>query len=137
MKKLVLLFIALGMVGCQSPLDDVIKNQFSTTEPQSPPVEVQNTWSGSIGPYLATIVMDDTGMGLYCYSSGDVHILEKIKYSNGKFYFQNGPKAEVSLEGESLKITSNSYGISTTTLMKKDPLLQEASLYCEDKLKRI
>lgn len=137
MKKLALVTCALVLVGCQSPLDDVINNQYSATVPQSPPVEVQNTWSGSIGPYLATIVMDDTGMGLYCYTSGDVNILEKIKYNDGKFYFQHGPKSEVTVEGENLKIISNYYGSSTVALMEKDPLLQEASIYCEDKLKQI
>ena len=135
MKKQLMASALLLLAGCTSAVDDMINNQFASIQAETPPAEIQGTWTGSVGPYLVTMQMDESGFGKYCYSYGSSDILEKVKYNSNVIYYQNGTKTKVSASPNgSLQVTSDYYSGSTSTLFP-DKKLSNSSLFCSEKLK--
>ena len=123
------------LVGCQSPLDDMMNNKFTSIIPESPPKQGVGIWTGTTGPYLVTMKLNQDGTGSYCYSYGTSDVNQKIKFLNNQIYIQDGTK--LSLEGvehNSVQLNAKYYAGHKSTLYS-DNNLKEASSFCADKLR--
>ncbi len=134
MKKLILASSILLLSGCQSPIDDMLNNQFMTTTPQEPPAEIQKIWVGNMGPYLASIKFEKNGSGLFCYSYGTSNVIQKIKYSDRIIYIQDGTKLTVSSLEEDKFIGSSEYFAGESYTFYADSNLTNSSVYCSKEL---
>lgn len=123
------------LVGCQSPIDDMINNKFTSITPENPSQQSVGLWTGSMGPYLVTIKLNQNGTGNFCYSYATSDVNQKIKFSNNQIYIQDGTK--FSLEGvdrNSIQLNAK-YGFGQKTTLYSDNNFKEASSFCADKLR--
>jgi hypothetical protein len=129
MKKLALVMV-LVLAGCKSPIDDIINNKFIETNISAPPADIVGTWTGNNGPYLITMKIFDDGSGLSCSSWNDKNSVNKIKFSAGYLYFQDGAKMAVSISGGKL-IGKFDYSFTNDVSFVEDKKLTNASLFCQ------
>lgn len=124
----------IALVGCASPVDDLLNNEFVSITPQKAPQSLVGIWSGNMGPYLTTFSFKEDGHGDFCYSYGTADVVERIKYSNNVIYNQDGTKLEIiSITKDLLVVNANYFGGSESKFYK-DNELKEASLFCSSKL---
>lgn len=134
--KTLLVISCLALFGCQSPIDDMMNNEFVTVKPQTSPSNLIGVWSGNMGPYLTSFKIDKDGTGLFCYSYGTSDVLQKIKYNNDILHIQDGTKLNIiNTQSENLILKSSYAGAQKTTLIKDNDLL-EASHFCAERFKR-
>ena len=88
MKKIILLGLAISLSGCVTPVTQMINNKFSDIVPTNP--QATGIWTTSVGPGLSTIKLNDDGNGILCEDTSGYINLNKLKYSNGQLYSQNG-----------------------------------------------
>lgn len=124
----------LALVGCASPVNDMLNNKFVTITPQIAPASLVGIWSGNMGPYLVSFSFKEDGYGLYCYSYGTADVIQKVKYSNDIIYIQDGTKLDIKIStNDSFVVNTNYFGGSKSTFYK-DKNLKEASQFCSSKL---
>ncbi|MFW2077381.1 J517_1871 family lipoprotein [Acinetobacter sp. ULE_I010] len=136
--KNVLIAATLGfgvvLSGCAMN-NDLLSGQFSAIKPKS--TDLSGSWSGSGGPWLVTIKFNSDGTGLMCQSYNGKDILDKIKVVGDVIYNQNNLKLKViSKTNDKLTLKANYY-MGATFNFTPDPLLKNASPYCESALKRL
>jgi hypothetical protein len=125
---------ALAISACNSTVDDMLNNKFTSVIATQAPPGLVGVWTGSMGPYLTTMKWFDDGNGIFCYSFGQNDVLQKMKFSGGDLYLQDGAM---------LRLTSTSRDkISITNIydnknheFHSDQKLSSSSIYCSDKLK--
>lgn len=134
MKKLLLggvLGFGLFLSGCAMN-NDLLSGSFSTIEPKA--TDLSGYWSGSGGPWLVTVKFNSDGTGLMCQSYNGKDILDKIKVVDDVIYNQNNLKLKItSKTSEGLTLKANYY-MGATFNFTPDPLLKNASPYCENAL---
>lgn len=112
----------------------MLNNKFVTIKPQIAPKSLVGIWSGNMGPYLTSFSFKDDGYGVFCYSYGAADVVQKIKYSNGIIYIQDGTKLEIKASTNgSLVVNANYFGGRESTFYQ-DNNLKEASQFCSRKL---
>jgi len=133
MKKLSLymtIMLFLILTACQSITTHMINNDFISIQPETLPPDMVGIWSGSMGPSLITIKWMENGEGILCSSWG-TDVMSKIKYSDRKFFYQDGLRGEPqSITDESLIIVFPYFGVKDS-IMYKDDNLTKASLFCQ------
>ena len=135
MKRILMLgVLGFGLVGCVSPMDDMLNNKFTSISPTD--TSLKGFWSGNNGPYLMTYKFNGDGTGLVCYSYGTANSLEKLKIANGVIYMQDGSKQQIMKSTETDLILKVNYFGSATFRYKPDTKLINASPYCEQSLKQ-
>lgn len=128
-------FIALlALVGCASPVDDMLNNKFVTITPQIAPRSLVGIWSGNMGPYLTSFSFKEDGYGIFCYSYGTADVVQKVKYSNNIIYIQDGTKLEIKATTKSSLVVNSNYFGGSESKFYKDKELKEASQFCSNKL---
>lgn len=133
MKKLITCcagIFAIVLTGCQSPVDDMMNNNFVTIKPEPIPRGLAGTWSGSMGPYLVSMKWQADGHGLYCYSYGTADVLEKLKFSAGVIYNQSGTKLELKESKPESITVFTPYFVGDSYILYSDPDYRNASPYC-------
>lgn len=124
----------LALVGCASPVDDMLNNNFVSVAPQVAPDTLVGIWSGNMGPYLTSFSFKVDGHGIFCYSYGTADVVQRVKYSKNVIYIQNGTKLEIKENTkDSLVVNANYFGGSESKFYK-DKDLKEASQFCSNKL---
>ncbi|WP_051326886.1 J517_1871 family lipoprotein [Aliagarivorans taiwanensis] len=122
------------LTGCQSPIDDMLNNQFVSISPQATPKSLVGNWTGNMGPYLTTFSFENDGYGVFCYSYGTANVIQKIKYATNIIYIQDGTKLELkSMDVNSFIANSIYFGGNESTFYK-DTALREASQFCASQL---
>ncbi len=135
MKKIIIAgLVGLGLVlsGCAMN-NDLLSGQFSSITPK--PTNLSGYWSGSGGPWLVTVKFNSDGTGLMCQSYNGKDILDKIKVVDDVIYNQNNLKLKVVSKTNEKLILKADYYMGATFNFTPDPLLKNASLYCESALK--
>lgn len=133
MKKLLLILPFLALGGCVTPIDQMINNKFSDVEPTKP--QVAGIWTTSVGPSLSTIKLNEDGNGLLCEDSSGYVSLNKVKYSDGKLFAQNGMILKVlKLSEDVLEAKTTVSAFNVTMAYKSDSALKAASSKCAKEL---
>ena len=136
MRILFLAFLATGaLVGCATPLDDLLEGGYSEAEARPAPETLVGTWTGSMGPYLVTMVVEPDGTGRYCHSWNDKNAVSRLKYDGERFVFQDGAKAEVASSSSDKMVLRLSYKHAGESVLRDDQGLAETSPYCADALR--
>ncbi|MCU4428527.1 J517_1871 family lipoprotein [Acinetobacter pittii] len=129
MKKIILLGLAISLSGCVTPVTQMINNKFSDIEPTKP--QATGIWTTSVGPGLSTIKLNEDGNGILCEDTSGYINLNKIKYSNGQIYSQNGMILKVSsIDQDKLEAKTTLSAFNINMIYKKDNDLKAASLKC-------
>lgn len=133
MNKLFLLGLVVLLTGCVTPVTQMTNNNFSDIEPTKP--QATGIWTTTVGPGLSTIKLNADGNGILCEdSSGHVN-LNKLKYSKGQLYTQNGMILKViSLNQDILEAKTTLSAFNIDMVYKKDSDLKAASLKCPKEL---
>jgi hypothetical protein len=134
MKTLFILVAVLLLAGCTSPLSVMMNNSFVSVQPTPPPAYMVGTFTGNMGPYLATMVMGNDGNGILCSSLGGTNAVDKLKFSGTKIYNQSGGTVLALADGNRL-ILRVEMGLGADHLFLPDPELKQASIYCAQALK--
>ncbi|HHY2116890.1 J517_1871 family lipoprotein [Acinetobacter nosocomialis] len=133
MKKLLILVPMLVLGGCVTPVDQMLNNKFSDVVPTKP--QVTGIWTTSVGPSLSTIKLNDDGNGLLCEDTSGNVTLNKVKYSDGKLFAQNGMILKVlKLSEDVLEAKTTVTAFNITMAYKKDSDLKAASAKCAKEL---
>ncbi|MFW1729294.1 J517_1871 family lipoprotein [Acinetobacter baumannii] len=129
MKKLLLVLPFLALGGCVTPVTQMLNNQFSEIQPTKP--QVTGIWTTSVGPGLSTIKLNEDGNGVLCEDSSGYMTLNKIKYSNGNIYTQNGMVLKVlKLNQDLLEAKTTLSAFNVNMAYKSDNDLKAASIKC-------
>ena len=88
-----------------------------------------------MGPYLVSFQWKANGAGLFCASWGTSDAVQKVKYANGEIQIQDGTKLEIKGYTNSTMIVHAPYFTGQDTQLYKDNQLENASIYCAEKLK--
>ena len=113
--------------------NDLLSGQFSSIAPKS--TDLSGYWSGSGGPWLVTVKFNSDGTGLMCQSYNGKDILDKIKVVDDVIYNQNNLKLNVISKTSERLTLKASYYMGATFSFTPDPLLKNASPYCEKAFK--
>lgn len=133
MKKIILLSLAILLSGCVTPVTQMINNKFSDIEPTKP--QATGIWTTSVGPGLSTIKLNEDGNGILCEDTSGYLNLNKLKYSNGQLYAQNGMILKViSLNQDVLEAKTTLSAFNIDMVYKNDSGLKAASLKCAKEL---
>lgn len=133
MKKLFLILPFLSLGGCVTPVDQMLNNKFSDVSPTKP--QVSGIWTTSVGPSLSTIKLSEDGNGLLCEDSSGYVSLNKVKYSDGKLFAQNGMILKVlKLTEDVLEAKTTVTAFNVTMTYKRDSDLKAASAKCAKEL---
>ncbi len=125
MKKIILLSLVLGLVGCASTV-----NFFDV---QTTPVQNSGYWTGQYDRLVATLKLNSNGTGVICQDAMGTARIMSVKKSNDKLYSQDGTFWKVQNEtSNSMKLN---YAIGGGYEMKKDDNLSLVTLACLEKLK--
>ena len=81
---------SLALAGCQSPVDDMLNNNFVQIKAEPAPSQIIGFWTGNMGPYLASLSFDKSGNGYFCYSYGTADVIQKVKYAEDTIFIQDG-----------------------------------------------
>ncbi|MEQ1066291.1 J517_1871 family lipoprotein [Acinetobacter sp. XH1741] len=129
MKKIILIGLAISLSGCVTPVTQMINNKFSDIVPTKP--QATGIWTTSVGPGLSTIKLNEDGNGILCEDTSGNITSNKIKYSNGQLYSQNGMVLKViALNQEVLEAKTTLSAFNIDMVYKKDSDLKAASLKC-------
>jgi len=129
MKKIILLGLAISLSGCVTPATQMINNKFSEIMPTKP--QATGIWTTSVGSGLSTIKLNEDGNGILCEDTSGYINLNKLKYSNGQLYSQNGMVLKVmSLNQDVLEAKTTLSAFNIDMVYKKDSDLKAASLKC-------
>lgn len=121
---------SLALAGCQSPVDDMLNNNFVHIKAEPAPSQIIGFWTGNMGPYLASLSFDKSGNGYFCYSYGTADVIQKVKYSEDTIFIQDGTRLTLdAVSSDGLKVSSNYFG-STVSEFYSDNERKEASEYC-------
>ncbi|MEY8247328.1 MAG: hypothetical protein RPT11_03005 [Bermanella sp.] len=123
------------LYGCASPTSHMINNNFIAIVKEPTPSKMIGSWSGTMGPYLATFQWKSDGSGIFCYSWSTYDLMQKLKYSKGEIQIQDGTKLEIKSYSDSTMTVRAPYFMAQDTLLYKDNNLENASLFCGSKLK--
>lgn len=136
MKKQILALTFI-MTGCQSPLDHMLNNKFSTIPPLPVPSSLANSWTGNMGPYLVTFKFEQNGSGYFCYSYGTADVIMKTKSTGNTIHIQDGTQIDITeIMPNKITISSNYFGKNHYTLID-DKELKSASIYCKTQIQQI
>lgn len=125
---------SLVLAGCAMPMDDMLNNRFTEVAPMPLHEALTGAWTGSMGPWLATIKLSPDGTGLMCSSLGDKDLLNRLKVVGGVAYVQDGTRFEIAQSGEALSVKTAYFG-GGAYRFSKDSTLTQASVFCSGKLK--
>lgn len=134
MKKILLISVlGFGLAGCVTPVTQMMNNKFSDIEPKKP--QAVGVWTTSVGHGLSTIKLTEDGNGILCEDTSGKLNLNKLKYSNGQLYSQNGMILNVvSIDQDILKVRTTLSAFNVDMVYKKDSGLKAASLKCAKEL---
>ncbi|MFY2512785.1 J517_1871 family lipoprotein [Acinetobacter soli] len=134
MKRIILgLFVGLGLVGCVTPVTQMMNNKFSDIEQKKP--QAIGIWTTSVGPGLSTIKLTEDGNGILCEDASGHLNLNKLKYSNGQLFSQNGMILKVvSIDQDILRVKTTFSAFNVDMVYKRDTDLKAASLKCAKEL---
>ncbi|WP_151820819.1 J517_1871 family lipoprotein [Acinetobacter soli] len=133
MKKIILLSLATLLSGCVTPVTQMMNNKFSDIEPTKP--EATGIWTTSVGPGLSTIKLNEDGNGILCEDTSGHLNLNKLKYSNGQLFSQNGMILKVvSIDQDILRVKTTLSAFNVDMVYKRDTDLKAASLKCAKEL---
>lgn len=121
-------FIAV-LSGCSLATTDVLNNDFSSIQQASAPPSIVGTWTGSSGPYLMTIVINENGGGLSCYAWNTNKTVGRVKYDGGQLVLQDGSKMRVTASGDVLTGRASYTGAKDISF-RRDTNLENADPYC-------
>ncbi|WP_414727853.1 J517_1871 family lipoprotein [Zhongshania aliphaticivorans] len=120
----------IALAGCQSPMSDMMNNNFVAITPESVPAGLAGSWTGNMGPYLVTMTWQSDGYGLFCYSYGTADVLQKVKFSEGKIQIQDGTKLILKEQNPESITVHAPYAAGKDTVLYTDPDYKNASGYC-------
>ncbi len=129
-KMLGFMVFASMLVGCQSPVSHMMNNNFVAIIADPVPGDWVGTWTGNMGPYLVSMQWQPDGYGRFCYSYSTANVLQKIKFSEGGIYIQDGTKLELKEYSAKSVIVHAPYFAGKESIFYPDPDFRNASEYC-------
>ncbi|WP_049784509.1 J517_1871 family lipoprotein [Marinobacter adhaerens] len=120
----------IALAGCQSPMSDMMNNNFVAITPEPVPEGLAGSWTGNMGPYLVTMKWQSDGHGLFCYSYGTADVLQKLKFSGGKIQIQDGTKLILKEQNPESITVYAPYAAGKDTVLLTDPDYKNASGFC-------
>ncbi|EDM47751.1 J517_1871 family lipoprotein [Marinobacter algicola] len=133
MKKISLLFFAIGLGGCVSSPTIPDATEFVELNPDPPPPASVGLWTGAMGPYISTIEITESGRGRLCSSYASWEGVMGVKYSSGQLHHVGFGSADISIEGPTLVVDPDDT-LYPTYRFKSDLDLVEAADYCKAQL---
>jgi len=134
MRLALLATVVLSVSGC-AMTNDMHNNNFPAVIAVPAPPNLVGTWTGSIGPYLATTKFEKDGTGVMCASWNGRDSLNRIKYDGKEVRYADGSRTSIkSLDDQVLVLRANYYFGADYTLHRDDEMRQAAP-YCLEKLK--
>lgn len=137
MKPISIIFAALLVTGCASPVDDLINNKFSEVVAKPVANQYIGIWTGSTGPWLTTMSIKQNGTGIYCSSWAQRNFVGNLKVVDDIVNFQDGAKLQIAPVNGILvgNYVGKGHGDTQYKFMR-DPVLKEASPYCKTEMSR-
>ncbi len=137
MKAISIIFTALLITGCSTPVDDLINNKFSEVVAKQVKDQYIGVWTGSTGPWLTTMAIKQNGAGMYCSSWAQRNFMGNLKVVDDIVNYQDGAKLQISLVDGVLVGNYVGKGHSDTQYkFMRDPVLKEASPFCKAEMSR-
>lgn len=109
---------------------DLLGNDFVTVANAPPPAEAVGRWSGSMGPYLATLQIAADGSGAMCWSWNGKDVLNRMKFDGKQLRVQDGTRMDITeVTAAQLKVYTP-YFAGASYQFVRDDKLANASPYC-------
>jgi hypothetical protein len=122
-----LLVGALTLSGCAG----LTENRYIDQPVEAPPAAYIGPWTGTIGNYLSTLVLNGDGTGRLCSAWHTYNSVERVKFSGGSVYPQSGGEMKVAVAGSQM---TGSLPFAGDFRFIRDTELREAASYCQDNL---
>lgn len=131
MRKIITGISVIILAGCTTPIiDDMANNDFVGVTAEPAPNDLVGTWTGSMGPYLATLRIGKDGNGLLCSSYAGTDSVMRVKYADNSIKAQTGTPMDVkSMTEDRLNVQAPYFGSPEHTFYK-DKALKNASPFC-------
>ena len=133
MKNLILLGAFAALSGCVMPTDDLLNNRYMEHVPEAPPAGMAGDWTGTMGPYLLTLRIDQDGTGRMCSSYLQNNSVNALKYAGGTLYYQDGTRTAANYSSDTLTILAPYFNSQPSRLVR-DTGLKQAAPYCQQNL---
>ncbi|MCQ4257477.1 J517_1871 family lipoprotein [Stutzerimonas stutzeri] len=131
----VLLAGSLTACGSHDMYSDMRHNDFPNIRAVAPPAAMVGTWTGSMGPYLATLRLEPSGSGLLCSSWNGRDTVARAKYDGQQIRAQDGSRLDVvRIDSDAMEVSAPYYG-GADYMLRRDDALGEAAIYCAQQLK--
>lgn len=135
MKPMSIIFAALLVTGCATPVDDLMNNKFAEVVEKPVKNQYVGVWTGSTGPWLTTMAIKQNGAGTYCSSWNQRNFVGNLKVVDDVVNFQDGAKLSIAQVDGSLTGSYLGSGDAQYKFMR-DSVLKEASPYCKTEMSR-
>lgn len=114
--------------------NDLYGNNFPAVQVIPVPPALVGAWSGSMGPYLTTLKLDPSGVGLMCTSWNGRDSVSRLKYDGNQLRMQDGSRLNiVSSNDQKMHVEAPYFGGANYTMYRDDQLVS-ASPYCAQQL---
>lgn len=135
MRSLISILMVLMVSGCALPTGDMASNRFSDVVPELLNKPYAGLWSGTNGPSLIALRIDEDGRGTSCSSWNGKDSVSNIKLSDDTLYFQDGTSMALTYADGYINGVSSQAG-SQNVRFAQDSGLAQASPYCREKLQK-
>ncbi len=134
--KAITVIAALFLAGCATGLEPMLDNRYMEVSAEAVPKGMAGAWTGTLGPYLLTFVLNQDGTGLSCGSWHKHSSTGRVKYRGGVLYTSDGGALLANLVGDTLVLTMKERPAPMPADHKfvRDDGLKEAAPYCKKEL---
>lgn len=133
-KPLIAVMFSLSLAGCQ--LTPPADNKFLFVQPQPSP-HLEGIWTGTMGPYMMSLMFDANGTGYDCYAWNGKNVISRIKYDGKNIHYQEGGYQRLdSITSTSLIVSFPNLPPPSYTLVK-DNELKQADPFCVVELPKL
>lgn len=126
--------LSFGLVGCVTPVTQMLDNKFLDVEITYP--EVFGIWTTAAGGGLSTIKLNQDGTGVMCEDNGHSVNIYQLRNSNNLIYVQNGMSLrKISINKELLDVKTTLSAFNIDMKYKGDIELRLTTPRCAKELK--
>ena len=129
MKKIILLALLVGLVGCVSPVTQMIDNKFLDVQVTQP--EVTGIWTTAAAGGLSTIKLNQDGTGIMCEDNGHSVNVYQLRNSGSLIYAQNGMALKkITINNQILNVKTTFSAFNADMKYRADKELRLATPRC-------
>lgn len=129
-----LVFVAVGVLSGCAMNNDMMNNDFPAVAVSAPPADLVGIWTGSMGPYLATMKIEADGSGLMCSSWNGRDSVGRLKFDGRQLRSQDGARLDIKSLTPQRMVAHAAYFGGADYIMHRDDQKRSAAPYCVQQL---